>query len=148
MTATLIDDGDSVEAGIGIVQFVLHLVAELKANASFLPPQIGPDHSEGIGQVTQVAAREAIIPDQVRQSPLPRTISQVTQCDRICIGHRKVNLSTVFAGQVVGIREVDDKIWLVSFLEYDLGFFDRELNKVEPVGRNPFAPKVLPMLPE
>ena len=46
-----------------------------------------------------------------------------------------------------------DEVWLAgrpypSFLEYDLGFFDRELNKVEPVGRNPFAPKVLPMLPE
>jgi hypothetical protein len=31
-------------------------------------------------------------------------------------------------------------------MDYDLGFFDRELNKVEPVGKNPFAPKVLPML--
>ena len=76
-----------------------------------------------------------------------RTI-QVTRCGRICIGTRKINLSTVFAGQHVGVREVADEVWLVSFLEYDLGFFDRELNKVEPVGRNPFAPKVLPMLPE
>ena len=33
-------------------------------------------------------------------------------------------------------------------MDYDLGFFDRELNKVEPVGKNPFAPKVLPMLSE
>jgi hypothetical protein len=33
-------------------------------------------------------------------------------------------------------------------MDYDLGIFDRELNKVEPVGENPFAPKVLPMLPE
>jgi hypothetical protein len=38
----------------------------------------------------------------------------VTQCGRICIGNRKINLSTVFAGQFVGIREVADKIWLVS----------------------------------
>ncbi len=72
----------------------------------------------------------------------------MTQWGRICIGRRKINLSTVFAGQTVGIREVEDKIWLVSFMEYDLGFFDRELNKVEPVGKNPFAPKVLPMLSE
>jgi putative transposase len=63
-------------------------------------------------------------------------------------GRRKINLSTVFAGQYVGAREVADEVWLASFLDYDLGFVDRELNKVEPVGKNPFAPKVLPMLPE
>lgn len=54
----------------------------------------------------------------------------------------------VFAGLHVGIREVADEVWLVSFLAYNPSFFDRELNKVEPVGRNPFAPNVLPMLPE
>jgi len=72
-----------------------------------------------------------------------RTI-QVTQCGRICIRKRKINLSTVFGGQLVGIREVEDKIWQVSFMEYDLGFFDEDENRVEPAG-NPFTPKVLPM---
>jgi hypothetical protein len=57
-----------------------------------------------------------------------------------CIGKRKINLSTVFAGQLVGIREVDDQIWLVSFLHYDLGFFDTENGRIEPA-HNPFAPK-------
>ena len=76
-----------------------------------------------------------------------RTV-RVTRCGRICIGKRKINLSTVFAGQIVGIREVADQIWLVSFLEYDLGFFDKDENRVEP-GPNPFAPeKVLTMSPE
>jgi putative transposase len=70
-----------------------------------------------------------------------RTV-RVTRCGRICIGHRIVNLSTVFAGQVVGICEVDDKIRLVSFMDYDLGFFDLQENRVEPVGVNPFAPKL------
>tara|TARA_B100001540_G_scaffold303608_2_gene312412 strand:+ start:3353 stop:3481 length:129 start_codon:yes stop_codon:yes gene_type:complete len=37
------------------------------------------------------------------------------------IGRRKINLSTVFAGQYVGVREVADEVWLVSFMEYDLG---------------------------
>ena len=41
----------------------------------------------------------------------------VTRCGRICLGKRKINLSTVFAGQMVGIREVDNEIWQVSFLE-------------------------------
>jgi len=71
----------------------------------------------------------------------------VTQCGRICIGKRKISLSRVFAGQYVGITEVDNDIWLVSFLDYDLGFFDKDVDRVEPVGENPFAPKVLPMSP-
>ena len=66
---------------------------------------------------------------------------RVTQCGRICIGKRKINLSTVFAGQIVGIREVEDKIWLVSFLDYDLGFFDEDVGRVEPA-TNPFVPEL------
>ena len=65
----------------------------------------------------------------------------VTKCGRLCIGQRKINLSTVFAGQKVGVREVADKIWLVSFLEYDLGFFDEDVGRVEPAP-NPFIPEL------
>ena len=72
----------------------------------------------------------------------------VTRCGRICLGRRKINLSSVFAGQLVGIREVDTDIWQVSFLEYDLGYFDEKRDRVEP-GPSPFAPdKVLTMCPE
>jgi putative transposase len=74
-----------------------------------------------------------------------RTIT-ITHCGRICLGKRKINLSTVFAGQNVGIKEVSDKIWLVSFMQYDLGFFDHETCRLETVD-NPFEPKVLPMSP-
>jgi len=69
---------------------------------------------------------------------------RITQCGRICIGSRKINLSIVFAGQTVGITEVSDKIWLVSFMHYDLGFFDEDANTVQPAD-NPFTPNVLPM---
>jgi putative transposase len=51
-----------------------------------------------------------------------RTVT-VTTCGRICVGRRKINLSQVFAGQNVGIKEVADKIWLVSFMHYDFGVF-------------------------
>ena len=75
-----------------------------------------------------------------------RTV-RVTRCGRICFGRRKINLSNVFAGQMVGIREVADQIWLVSFMHYDLGFFDKDEGRIEP-GPNPFAPeKVLAMSP-
>jgi putative transposase len=74
-----------------------------------------------------------------------RTIT-VTRCGRICIGRRKINLSAVFAGQNVGIKEVSEQIWLVTFMHYDLGFFDHEAGRVE-CAPNPFAAKVLPMSP-
>ncbi len=66
---------------------------------------------------------------------------------RLCIGRRKINLSAVFAGQNVGIEEVAEIIWLVSFMHYDLGFFDHEAGRFECVP-NPFETKVLPMCPE
>ncbi len=73
---------------------------------------------------------------------------RVTQCGRICLGRRKINLSTVFAGQTVGLREVDDQVWLVSFLDFDLGFFDQDEGRIEPAP-NPFGPqKVSTMSPE
>jgi putative transposase len=72
-----------------------------------------------------------------------RTVT-VTNCGRICIGRRKINLSTVFAGQNVGITEVAEKIWLVTFMKYDLGFFDHETGRIE-CAENPFGARVSPM---
>jgi len=95
------------------------------------------------GEVYTPSAREYRPPDPPRYPFHDRTIL-VTQCGRICIRKRKINLSQVFGGQHVGIREVADRIWLVSFMEYDLGFFDEDENRVEPAA-NPFTPKVLTM---
>lgn len=89
------------------------------------------------GELYTPSAREYRLPDEPDYPFHDKTV-RVTRCGRICIGHRKVNLSTVFAGQCVGIREVDDKIWLVSFLKYDLGYFDEDEARVEP-GPNPFT---------
>ena len=50
----------------------------------------------------------------------------VTRCGRICYTRRKINLSRAFAGQNVGVKQVSEKIWLVSFMHYDLGYFDDE----------------------
>jgi transposase InsO family protein len=91
------------------------------------------------------SAREYWRPDLPEYPYHDRTI-QVTYCGRICIGGRKINLCRALAGQHVGVREVADKIWLVSFMDYDLGFFDEDENRVEPAD-NPFVTKVLPMSP-
>ena len=74
-----------------------------------------------------------------------RTVT-VTRCGRICMGPMKINLSQAFAGQKVGVKQVEEKIWLVSFMRDDLGFFDPETCRIESA-ENPFAAKVLPMSP-
>jgi hypothetical protein len=65
----------------------------------------------------------------------------------ICYRTRKINLSQVFAGQRVDVRQVSEQIWLVTFMDHDLGYFDDETCRLEPI-ENPFGPKVLPMSPE
>jgi putative transposase len=79
--------------------------------------------------------------------PLHDWTGTVTHCSRICYKRRKINLSQVFAGQDVGVKQVSDRIWLVTFMPYDLGYFDDETCRLEPI-ENPFGPKVLPMSPE
>lgn len=64
----------------------------------------------------------------------------------ICFNRRKINLNLVFAGQNVGIKQVSERIWRASFKDYDLGYFDDETCRLEPLD-NPFRPKVLPMSP-
>jgi len=53
--------------------------------------------------------------------PFHDQIVVVTNCGRTCLGRKKINFSTVFASQAVGIKEVHDDVWLVSFMDYDLG---------------------------
>jgi len=48
------------------------------------------------------------------------------------------------AGKAVAIIEVHDDIWLVSFVDEDLGSFDLETWVLERL-ENPFGAKVLPM---
>jgi hypothetical protein len=68
----------------------------------------------------------------------------VTACGRICMYRKKINISGVLAGQTLGIKEVDDGIWLVSFMHYDLGYIDLEQRTLQPLD-NPFGPRLSPM---
>jgi transposase InsO family protein len=76
--------------------------------------------------------------------PLHEREVLVTACGRICMHRKRINISTVFAGQRVGIKEVDDGIWIVSFMHYDLGYIDLEQKTLQPLD-NPFGPRLLPM---
>jgi len=56
--------------------------------------------------------------------PLHDGTFTVTRCGRICFKGRKVNLSHVFAGQNVGVTQVGERIWLVTFM-HRFGLFRR-----------------------
>jgi hypothetical protein len=68
----------------------------------------------------------------------------VTACGRLCLHRKRINISHVLAGQKLGIKEVDEGIWLVSFMHYDLGYFDLEQRTLQPLD-NPFGTRLSPM---
>jgi putative transposase len=64
--------------------------------------------------------------------PFADATVMVTNCGRICWRARKINFSHVFAGQKIGITQVGERVWLVTFMHYDLGYFDDETCRLEP----------------
>ena len=76
--------------------------------------------------------------------PLHDRDLMITACGRLCLLKKKIMISTVLAGQRVGIKDVDDAIWLVSFLNYDLGYIDLEQRTLQPLD-NPFGTRLLLM---
>jgi hypothetical protein len=38
---------------------------------------------------------------------------------------RKINVSTALAGENVGVKQLGERIWLVSFMQYDFGLVRR-----------------------
>jgi transposase InsO family protein len=68
----------------------------------------------------------------------------VTCCGRVCMHRKKINISTALAGQRLGIKEVDDDIWLISFMQYDLGYIDLEQRTLQTID-NPFGSRLSPM---
>jgi hypothetical protein len=57
---------------------------------------------------------------------------------------KKISISTVLAGLRLGIKEVDEGIWLVSFMHYDLGYIDLEQKTLQTLD-NPFGARLSPM---
>ena len=68
----------------------------------------------------------------------------VTACGRVCMHRKKINISTVMAGQRLGIKEVDEGIWLIGFMKYDLGYIDLEQKTLQTID-NPFGTRLSPM---
>ena len=71
---------------------------------------------------------------------------KVTACGRICLHRKKINISIVLAGQTLGIKEVHDGIWLVSFMQYGIWNFDLEQRTLQPLD-NPFGHEAVTYVP-
>jgi caa(3)-type oxidase subunit IV len=54
------------------------------------------------------------------------------------------NFPPPLAGQRLGIKEVDDGIWRVSFMHSDLGYIDLEQRTLQTID-NPFGTRLSPM---
>ena len=53
--------------------------------------------------------------------------------DIVLSKNRRVFISIVLANQPVGLTEVDDGIWKVTFMDYDIGCFDEDSYKFVPL---------------
>jgi hypothetical protein len=69
--------------------------------------------------------------------PLHDKTIVVTHCGRICLGKKKINFSRTGRGHQGSAR----RHLAVSFVDYDLRYFDLETRVLEPL-ENPFGPKV------
>jgi hypothetical protein len=80
-----------------------------------------------------------------RTTPFHGGAANVTSCGRLWLDGKKVNISVTLVGQAVGVKEVDNGIWLLSFMDYDLGYIDLEEKTLQLLA-NPFRPErgVLP----
>ena len=52
-------------------------------------------------------------------------------------GKRQLFISAVLSGQPVGLTELDDEVWKVTFMDYELGYFDYESYQFTPLESPP-----------
>lgn len=65
--------------------------------------------------------------------------ARVSLCGSINMPNRKrVWIGMPFAGQTLGIEKVEDQLWRVDFMDYELGYFDEDSWKLAP-STNPFG---------
>jgi putative transposase len=69
-------------------------------------------------------------PPPVFHYPHHDVVRVVMGCGSVRFESKRVFLSASLAGHTVGLRELDDGRWLVSFLDLDLGVFDRQTSQL------------------
>ncbi len=93
-----------------------------------------------LAEICQISQRSyEDLPDL--DNPFHDTGALVTACGRICMHWKKTYISTVVAGQRFGIWEVEDGVWMITFMSYEPGYFDLEQNALQTID-NPFGARL------
>lgn len=56
----------------------------------------------------------------------------ISNCGRACLKKYKIHISKAFSNQPVGLKEVEEGIWQVDFMDYTLGYFDEDSYEFAP----------------
>lgn len=101
---------------------------------------------------------ERIFPELLPEIKYPTAdnIIRVTKCGSLYTPNSKKRMfiGMPLAGQNLGIRQLEQGLWTIEFMEYELGYFDDQSYKFCPSTENPFSleenldMEVLPMCPE
>jgi putative transposase len=78
--------------------------------------------------------------------PLHDDRRRVSRCGHFCLAGRGRNIFVcqALAGELVGLRQLDDHLWLVSFVDLDLGIVDVAARRFSPMEPSPLAAKTEP----
>jgi putative transposase len=97
---------------------------------------------QALGQTTpatKYAPSPRAFPDPLEPLgyPLHDEVRTISSCGHIHLWKRDQNLfvSTALAGQRVGLRELDNDRWLVSFAQVDLGHVNVQTKRFEPLSQ-------------
>jgi putative transposase len=67
--------------------------------------------------------------------PLHEITCYVNRSGKVYVpGNGDFNLSTILSGELVGLRQEEEKLWRVTFVNFDLGFYDAAEGIFEPIG--------------
>jgi transposase InsO family protein len=86
-------------------------------------------------------------PEQLPDMEYPECAKsvRVAEVGTITIKQKRVFISEVFAGEVLGLAAVDEGIYEVNFMQHEIGYFDSQSMKFAPA-ENPFLKPKKPVL--
>lgn len=95
---------------------------------------------QALGQkppATFYAASSRAYPERLDlpEYPLHDEVRKISSCGHMHLWKRDayVFVSAALAGQRVGLREIDERRWLLSFMNVDLGVVNASTNRLEPI---------------
>ena len=92
------------------------------------------------GQFYRKAKRRMpLIPPEL-QYPNHDLTAKVSRCGTLHLhNNQRIYIGVALCGENLGLKQIDSDFWQVSFMDYDLGYFDDQSNKFEPTAINPFC---------